>query len=277
MAFPLVPLIAAGASLLGTGISAGTAKSQQKKANKFNLDMWNRQNVYNSPIEQMKRLEEAGLNPNLIYGSGSASTGQASSAPTFEKMSDHGYEPVNVSGALQSFNSFQDYEIKRAQEDKIRTAIELDKQNVLLRGVETTGKLLANEKAKKQLPFVEELARTQLDALDASIKNTKAQTAFTLNSTDIASMKNARDAAESIERILNARTGRQLSQAQIANLREEWHVKNLDATFAKSGLRPTDPLYWRMIEKVLTDLVGTGGAPDDSTGSVWKKLYDLLF
>lgn len=32
------------------------------------LKNWNLQNAYNSPVEQMKRFREAGLNPNLIYG-----------------------------------------------------------------------------------------------------------------------------------------------------------------------------------------------------------------
>lgn len=41
----------------------------QDRQNQFNLDMWNRQNEYNSPKAQMQRLADAGLNPNLAYGS----------------------------------------------------------------------------------------------------------------------------------------------------------------------------------------------------------------
>lgn len=33
-----------------------------------NLDFWNRQNAYNHPAAQMRRFQEAGLNPHLIYG-----------------------------------------------------------------------------------------------------------------------------------------------------------------------------------------------------------------
>lgn len=39
---------------------------QQQQA--FELDMWNLKNQYDSPAEQMKRFQDAGLNPNLIYG-----------------------------------------------------------------------------------------------------------------------------------------------------------------------------------------------------------------
>lgn len=49
----------------------------------FNRQMWNEQNAYNTPSAQMARLQEAGLNPRLIYGNGSTATGQASSAPQY--------------------------------------------------------------------------------------------------------------------------------------------------------------------------------------------------
>lgn len=41
---------------------------QQQMAYAQNLDMWNRTNAYNTPQQQMQRLKDAGLNPNLIYG-----------------------------------------------------------------------------------------------------------------------------------------------------------------------------------------------------------------
>jgi hypothetical protein len=40
-----------------------------------------RERAYNHPTAQMERLKEAGLNPNLIYGSGSATGNLNASAP----------------------------------------------------------------------------------------------------------------------------------------------------------------------------------------------------
>lgn len=51
----------------------------QDRQNQFNLQMWNLQNEYNSPAAQMRRFEEAGLNPAMMYGN--ASPGNAMSAP----------------------------------------------------------------------------------------------------------------------------------------------------------------------------------------------------
>lgn len=40
----------------------------QREANAANVALWREQAAYNSPIENMKRLEAAGLNPHLAYG-----------------------------------------------------------------------------------------------------------------------------------------------------------------------------------------------------------------
>lgn len=45
------------------------------------MQSWNLANDYNHPIQQMERLRAAGLNPNLVYGSGSV-TGNTTSAPS---------------------------------------------------------------------------------------------------------------------------------------------------------------------------------------------------
>ena len=58
-----------------------TGKTQIEMQNEYNTKMWNLQNEYNTPANQMKRYREAGLNPNLIYGNGSSSAGNATSAP----------------------------------------------------------------------------------------------------------------------------------------------------------------------------------------------------
>ena len=55
------------------------ARKRQKTADQIQRENWNLQNIYNTPTKQMERLKAAGLNPNLIYGSGSANTGVAGS------------------------------------------------------------------------------------------------------------------------------------------------------------------------------------------------------
>lgn len=72
MAFPWAPVISGIGSLGSSIISNIGAKSRQRLADKQNVNFWNMQNQYNLPKNQMQRLKDAGLNPNLIYGSSPA-------------------------------------------------------------------------------------------------------------------------------------------------------------------------------------------------------------
>lgn len=78
-------LLAASTSMANTAMNAAS----QQKTNRWQLklaqyaydqerQMIQEQNEYNSPLQQLKRYEEAGLNPNLIYGEGKASAGNQS-------------------------------------------------------------------------------------------------------------------------------------------------------------------------------------------------------
>lgn len=79
----------AAGSLIGGAFNLGGLALQQKYykeqaalQNQYNIDMWKMQADYNSPANQMRRFQEAGLNPNLIYGQGS--NGNMSSPPVLQ-------------------------------------------------------------------------------------------------------------------------------------------------------------------------------------------------
>lgn len=60
------------------------------------------QNEYNSPLQQMARYQEAGLNPALIYGSGQASAGNQSAIAKYEAPTMEAPEVgTSVAQALQ--------------------------------------------------------------------------------------------------------------------------------------------------------------------------------
>lgn len=74
MPFPVAAALGALGSIGSSLIGNRGRKVAERGARRFNLDMWHKQNRYNHPLQQMQRLEEAGLNPNMIYG---ASPGSA--------------------------------------------------------------------------------------------------------------------------------------------------------------------------------------------------------
>lgn len=76
---PVASAFSGAFGLLGAGLQYKYNKKLAEQQNQYNIDMWNMQNEYNSPANQMKRYEQAGLNPNLIYGQGTP--GNAASSP----------------------------------------------------------------------------------------------------------------------------------------------------------------------------------------------------
>lgn len=82
----MIGAILGGAAALGQNYFQRKSQDRQNQANRElaeytyskDLEMWNRTNQYNDPSQQMARLKKAGINPNSIYGTSSA-TGNAGS------------------------------------------------------------------------------------------------------------------------------------------------------------------------------------------------------
>lgn len=117
----------------GAGIISGLIQGNQQRKNielqnrgqmnlaqyqyTKDLEMWNRQNAYNAPSEQMARFQQAGLNPNMIYGQGSA--GNATQMPHFQAPElSYNYKPMFDPQSV--LGQFQDAEIKNAQVDNLK-------------------------------------------------------------------------------------------------------------------------------------------------------------
>lgn len=106
-------LVSAGGSVL-SGLLGSHSQSQTNKTNlelakyqnswnemmyernlQDQIKLWNMQNEYNSPSEQMSRFLEAGLNPNLIYGQGSPGNASGLNAPSAPRSADMQVQPVD--------------------------------------------------------------------------------------------------------------------------------------------------------------------------------------
>lgn len=106
-------VIGAGASLLGTAGSAISQGKLNRKTRKWNEKMWHLQNQYNLPEAQMQRFKDAGLNPHLIFGQGSAGNAGSPSSwtPTAPDLS-------GVGGAVGKYFATQ---ISQGQVERIKT------------------------------------------------------------------------------------------------------------------------------------------------------------
>lgn len=150
-----MPISVALASLLGSGINAGTgllnSALQQRTAKKNtnetikenkvladyqynkNLENWNMQNAYNTPEAQMLRFEKAGLNPNLVYEKGTSGVSSAISpyqAPTVKKE----YHPLQIP---ETISFWQNFAMKQAQTDNLRAQRDILQQTAQLNWMKT--------------------------------------------------------------------------------------------------------------------------------------------
>lgn len=107
--------------LLGLGSSLLSNKGalrRQQLADQQNIKFWQMQNAYNTPKAQMERLKQAGLNPALIYGSGSAQTGIAGAVAPSKPA------PYNVKNPVPAQALLLDAETKNIQARTLKTQAE---------------------------------------------------------------------------------------------------------------------------------------------------------
>lgn len=128
-------------ALQNTNLTNLANKQMAEYSYSKDLEMWNRQNAYNSPEAQMERFKSAGLNPNLIYGQGSS--GNATTLPRFSAPTQRfDYQPgVNLPETL---SMFQDMRIKNAQVDNLKAQEENTRAQTALIGLRSLDQTAKN-------------------------------------------------------------------------------------------------------------------------------------
>ena len=198
---------------VGAVIAAIVNSSSQSSTNKANLDYqakayqteqadqrkaWELTNEYNSPQAQMERYQKAGLNPNLIYGSG-AGGGNASPLPTpsFGGVSLRSPNWGDAFGAAASgpysfLSQMYDLDIKQAQADNLKAQNTVILQDGILRGIQA-------EQAGFDLNFDRDLREVSADAKKEALRQLKTQTDISIN-------RDAREAALNSSNVGGRRT-----------------------------------------------------------------------
>lgn len=105
---------------------------EAQKARDFQLDMWDRENQYNSASSQRKRLEEAGYNPYMSDAqagtatgmSGTSSASAAGAAPQIPYAPDFQSVGVNLASALKMMSEKKQTDIENLNmSDLLRSQI----------------------------------------------------------------------------------------------------------------------------------------------------------
>lgn len=256
------------------------------------LDDWNRQNAYNSPLQQMQLLREAGLNPHMFYGKGAEwSASMIRGANGMMGNSDsprvENFMPGVLDAGLQAFNSLWQGRQVQAQTDNLYA------QNALI-NAQTLSEIAKGDTSRYDLDLKKQLRDNTLRAAELAntkteeeIANLQADTRFTLDENERQKLANTSDIAKTTQEIIESkmRVARMRLQNEMegaknpveiqrleqeinnlrviqTNLEREGVLKDLEAEMNKkrlelmrSGIDPNSPTYIRIIYELWKRLV----------------------
>lgn len=282
-------LIGAGASLAGGALNAWQTERQNRRSEAFsremydrtradNLQFWNMQNEYNSPQAQMARFQAAGLNPNLIYGQGNS--GPAGSIPTPDVQTPQFRTPewgnaLSTSG-LGFMNAIYDLDIKQAQVDNLKAQNTVIRQDALLKAAQTSSVGTGEQSTMFDLEFKRKMEDVSAEARREQLRQLKTSTDLSLNRDAREAALNSASVQEAGERMLTMQLGRENTRqimrgyplerehtrADTARIREsiiqmqkDGTLKDLDIALRRQGINPNDPMWSRIVGRLLTRAV----------------------
>lgn len=140
--------------------------AENEKAYARSVEMWNMQNQYNSPTAQMSRLRQAGLNPNLVYGSG-VTGNSAGSAPQYQpaKIQRATMEPyrgwnLGLSDAASMYMAMRQ---NKAQVENMEAQNKLIKEQARTEGIRQGNIAMSTARSGFDLNLARELRNVSID------------------------------------------------------------------------------------------------------------------
>ncbi|MBA1398116.1 hypothetical protein GHK66_14100 [Staphylococcus sciuri] len=287
-------ILGAGASLLGSALNFGSqrqtnkqnmelakyqysqAKEMQNKEFLYNMDMWNAQNAYNHPTQQMQRLQQAGLNPNLVYGNGSVVGNTTSNYPQYkapEYKAPHLTAPQFNFDPYQAVQFGQQLAMQKAQVNMLDAQTAKVEQETKNSALDNIYKTLQNAGMKVDVNTKQRLQEITIQQAIQTLQN--SQTSQQLMNSEI-DLNYFRSKYTDSQRM-------KLAQ-EIQNLRQDFDIKGFEYEMNKIGINTKDPTWQRILARILLasdnkvanwikGLVGSRGATNWSVNDVLNKLY----
>jgi len=284
---PVSPAVASSAISAGSGLIGGllnffTSKKNRKeqaiqnqKDREFQEYMYSLQrkdaladnfstNQYNSPEQQMNRLRQAGLNPNLIYGKGAENTSAAIRSSTANApnqpapqtdnkwMADTFNQLGNAGNQLMQNRSIQ------AQTDNTRASTQLMGTETNLKNANISKLMTEQARTTFDLEQAKQLKDVVIMKANADLASTKASTTFTISANQRANMQNATNIAKTMQDIIESKIRvskteieKEQLKVMMENTKKETELKELDRQLKENGIQPGDPVYLRIMQKFL--------------------------
>ena len=211
--WPLLPLIGKVASWAAPFIQSGIENRMNRKMSEYSyskdLDMWNRQNEYNSPKMQMQRFGQAGLNPNLIYD-------KVNSTPATMPKYNPPQQKFNVPDPMAILNSFQDFALKSKQLDLLKQQIDLTGQKNTNEDIKN-GLLNLSLNLKDPIAFKKAMANGWGDILPS---DSKSMSEYQLQGLQLGNQKRENEIANLFEKVGISQSQKQWLQMKLENMQK---------------------------------------------------------
>jgi len=217
-------------SLANSLINNAGSKRAQDRANRYNLEQWNRQNAYNHPVEQMARLKDAGLNPNLIYGS---SPSQASG--NADKVAPSKAADFNIKNPLEELGRFQDFRQKNVVTDNTKSQTDVNIATALLKMQQSAETISRTSKNKFDLKLAQELRTNSLEVAKENLRQMQNKTAISKIDLYVKNQTQANEVRIVAERLALLKEQKNYAEAGTT-------LRNLETKLKREGLENSTPL-----------------------------------
>lgn len=257
-------LITGGAALAGQGTNAMVQGKLNKKTREWNEKMygrqredaladWARSNEYNSPLAQMQRLREAGLNPHLVYGGGANAVSQPVRSTDVK-----GWNPqapaFDLGQIAQQYFGVQQQEqaLKNAEAQLRLINSQIDKTDA-----ETTKTLTGNR-------YLADEILSRIQQRNVTTENVQLMAKLAMNKDQREALRTTQDLELGAKRVLQigadiAKTNQEVKNLKSANelLIQNGEMRKLEVLQKKLGLdNDYTQLEW-ILAQAMEDPVGT--------------------
>ncbi|OBQ38075.1 MAG: hypothetical protein AN484_24550 [Aphanizomenon flos-aquae WA102] len=224
MPFPIAAALGAASTILPPVMTAITNRQNRKYA----LEDWNRQNAYNHPKQQMQRLQEAGLNPNLVYGGGATTTAQPVKSPDMQVPN------IDLQKVPETLGAYQGYKNQQLEAQKVQKAMQLTDSQIKATDAQTLATLTGIDLKKLDISSKQILNQFLPEVQQANLEKTKVSTGVMVSENQMKQLMFPKQLDKLLAEIgnINARTSKvpfekaQLQQA-VKNMQTNRHYQQL--------------------------------------------------
>lgn len=228
-----------GSGLINSGLSTKqarknvrltttTAKELAKYQYEQEMAQMDKMLEYNLPVNQVQRLEEAGLNKALMYKSAPQNT--QTQIPQYQRPDvDFNYKAMQVPDMGTAFGQYYDMKVKSAQTNNLKAQHENIQTDTILKNATAAKALKETAKTDFDLKLAKQLEQYSLDA--ARLNNEKKEVD-----------------------VLNSYADNWNKNTDHAIKRMDYQLKKAELELRKEGIYPGDPLWIRLMTKKMSKI-----------------------